>query len=63
MYTYHVHAWRPGTSEEAIKTPGTEITDGCEPRDEPWESNLGLLREPHILLTVEPSLQLLRNNF
>ena len=38
-----------------VTSPGTEVTDGCEPPGGCWESNLGPLEEQSVLLTPEPS--------
>jgi hypothetical protein len=58
-----VHAYHMGTvpteAREGIWSFGTGVTDGCEPPCECWELNLSLLDEQPVLLTTEPSLQLL----
>jgi hypothetical protein len=41
-----------------VRSPGSGIREGCEPCG-CWESNLGPLQEPWVLLTTEPSLVLL----
>lgn len=61
----HVHA--PHTMcmqcsqrpEEIIRSPGTGVIDGCEVPYGWWGSNQGLLEEQTVVVTVEPSLQLL----
>lgn len=45
------------SSEEGIVSPGTGITDGCEPPRSCWEVNPGPLYEQQALLNDEPSLQ------
>jgi hypothetical protein len=42
--------WRP---EEGVRSPGTRVTDGCEPLCGCWEP----LQEQLTRLTAEPSLQ------
>lgn len=44
--------WEP---EESLRSPGTEVTDGCEPLCRCWESNLVLYKSSQCSLTVEPS--------
>ena len=41
MYT--VYAWYPQRPEEDIGSPGTGVTDGCEPPCGSWKLNLGPL--------------------
>jgi hypothetical protein len=40
-------------------SPGTGVTDSCELPCGSWELNQGGLKEQPVLLTTEPSLQLL----
>lgn len=37
-------------------SPGTEVTETCEPVHGSWEANLGLLKI-HVLLSAKPALQ------
>ena len=53
MYVYHVCAWCLWRPEEGIRSPGTGVTDGCEPPYGYWESNLGPLEEQQVLLKAE----------
>ena len=41
---------------ESVTSPGTGVTDGCEPPCMCWELNLGPLEEQSVLLTTKPSL-------
>ena len=43
--------------KEGVRSPGTGITDGCEPPHGCWKLNLGPLEEQPVFLTSEPSLQ------
>jgi hypothetical protein len=43
MYVHHVHAW-------CTCSPGTGVTDGCEPPCRRWESNPGPLLELYKVL-------------
>jgi hypothetical protein len=45
--------------EEVTECPGTKVTDGCELPGGCWQSNPGPLQEQPVLVTAEPSLQLL----
>lgn len=36
---HHVHAWSPGRSEKAVRSPGTGVRDGCKLPQRYWESN------------------------
>lgn len=36
---YHVHIWGPQRSEESTGSPGTRVTNGCEPPNACWELN------------------------
>lgn len=45
-------------AEKGTGSPGTGITDGCEPPCGSWSSKLGSLEEQPMLLTAAPSLQL-----
>ena len=47
----------PPTTYDRVGSPGTEITDSCEPPCECWELKPGPLEERSVLLTAEPSLQ------
>ena len=48
----------PGAeAEENVGSPGTGVTDGCEPTYRGWELNLDPLEEQQVLLTAEPFLQ------
>ena len=42
----------PRESEEEVRFPGTEVTDGCELQCGCWELKLGPLEEQHF---TEPS--------
>ncbi|CAO2634374.1 E3 ubiquitin-protein ligase NEDD4, partial [Lemmus lemmus] len=44
-------------TEEGVGSPGSEVTDGCEPPCGCWELNPGSLEEDHLLLSDEPYLQ------
>lgn len=56
---YHMCAWNPEMLEDGTGAPGTGITDDSELPCESWESNSGPLKEPPLLFTTEPFLQLL----
>ncbi|XP_060240758.1 E3 ubiquitin-protein ligase NEDD4 isoform X1 [Meriones unguiculatus] len=43
--------------EDGVGSPGSEVTDGCEPPCGCWELNPGSLEEEHVLFTTEPCLQ------
>ena len=45
----------PTEARVGIESPGTEITDSCEPSCGCWELNSCLLEEQQVLLTAEPS--------
>jgi hypothetical protein len=45
-------------SEEGIISPGTGVSDGCEPSCESWKESLCPLEEQPVFLTAVPSLQL-----
>ena len=45
------------------KRASDPITDGCESRCGCWKLNLGPLEEQSVLLTSEPSLQLVSRHF
>ena len=47
----------PVDSEKDIRSPGTEVTDGCEPSCGCWELNPSPLQEHPVLLTTEKNLQ------
>ena len=55
---YHTMAWCPKNSEDAVRSPGAEVTEGCEIPRGCWELNSGLLQEQYALSTAELSLQL-----
>ena len=44
---------------EGVRSPGTGVTDNCELPCGYWELNPGPLEEQAVLLTAEPSLQIL----
>ena len=50
VYVYHMYAG-------ALRSPGTGVTDGCEPPCGCWELNPGPIEEKPVLLATEPSLQ------
>lgn len=52
-----MHAWYLRRSEKSIRSPGTGVTDGCEPPCGCCESNLCPLEEQQMLLTPKPALQ------
>jgi hypothetical protein len=59
MDGYLMHAWGPKRSEKGLRLiPGIGYIDGELPCS-CWKSNLGPLKEQPLLLTAEPSLQLL----
>lgn len=39
MHGTYMYAWYLWTSEEGIESPGSEITDGCEPLYRHWKQN------------------------
>lgn len=47
----------PRRSGKDIKSPETEVTDGCEPPCGFWEQNSDLLEELQVFLSPEPALQ------
>jgi hypothetical protein len=47
----------PTEARVGIESPGTEITDSCEPSCGCWELNSCLLKKQQVLLTAEPYLQ------
>lgn len=49
IYVYQVHVWYLKRSEDNVKTPGTEVRDGCKPPCECWELKLHLLQEQQML--------------
>ena len=53
----HLCTWYPQRTEEGVRTPGTGITDSCEPLCGYWELNLSSLEEHPVLLLTEPPLQ------
>ena len=44
-YVHHMHAWCPQKSDKSIKSPETEVIDGCKLPCECWKPNLGPLQE------------------
>lgn len=46
----------PWRSEDSMESPGTEVTDDCEPPYGFCEPNSGPVEEQLVLLTTEPSL-------
>jgi hypothetical protein len=50
----------PKRPEEGVRSPGTGVTDGCEPPCGCWEFNSGRMEEQPVFLTVDPSLQFLQ---
>ncbi|XP_038177019.1 E3 ubiquitin-protein ligase NEDD4 isoform X7 [Arvicola amphibius] len=44
-------------TEEGVGSPGSEVTDSCEPPCGCWELNPGSLEEDHLLLSDDPYLQ------
>lgn len=57
-YVHHVCVLCLWMSEEGIRSPRTEATDGGEPPKGCWESNPAPLEEGPVLLTTGPALQL-----
>lgn len=53
---HHVHAV-PTEARKGMGSPRNEVIDGSELPWGCWELNPGLLEEPQLLLTPEPSLQ------
>lgn len=45
MSVHHVHTWCLWRSEENVRFPITEVTDGFEPPCRCWKLNLGSLEE------------------
>ena len=45
------------TEKRVLGSPGTVITDGCQPPCGCWDLNSGPLEDQPVLLTTEPSLQ------
>ena len=62
IYVYDVCACCPQTLEEGIRSPVSGITDGCELSYGYQESHPGPLEEQPVLLSAEPSLQLLTSS-
>lgn len=52
-----VHAWYLQRLEEGARSPGTGVTNGCEPPRRWAELSWGPLRKQQVLLTVQSSLQ------
>ena len=62
MSMYHMHAWCQ-RSEEGVGSPGTWVTDGCEPPCRCWEPN----QDPtsvlnHWAISPAPSIHFITNN-
>jgi hypothetical protein len=55
LHVYHAFAWCPVRPNEDAGVTETDLTYGCELTCGCWESNLGPLKEPPLLLTTEPS--------
>lgn len=53
---YNLQAWCLWSPEEADRSPGTGLTDGCELPRGCWELNHGPLQEQQVL-RAEASLQ------
>lgn len=51
---YSMWAWCLWKSEQAIRSPGTLVTNVCESACEFWEGNPGLLQDPQGLLITKP---------
>jgi hypothetical protein len=50
MQSVHaVHVWCPWRPEEAIRSPGPGVLEGCELPYECWELSLGPLQEQPVL--------------
>lgn len=56
IYVYHVHVQCSQRLEEGAESPGTGVSDGCQPC-ECWELNRGPLEVQTVALTIEPLLQ------
>lgn len=56
MFCLHVHHMQALRPAEGFRSPGTGITDVCEPPCECWESKLNPLEQP-VLSPTEPLLQ------
>ena len=54
----YAHEWCMWRSEEDIRFPETEVTKGCEPPCQCWESNPGSLEEQPMCSTAETFIQL-----
>lgn len=61
-FVYQMCAWCPWRSEEGARSPGTEITHGCEFCGTMWVLRIKPRSSgrAQVLLTAEPSLQLLQ---
>jgi hypothetical protein len=57
MSMQHLCTWYPQRTEEGVRTPGTGITDSCEPLCGDLELTLSSLEEHPVLLLTEPPLQ------
>lgn len=54
-----MHTWCSQRPEEGVISSGTGVTGGYDPPCEHWELKHSLLQEQQVLLTAEPSFQLL----
>jgi hypothetical protein len=52
MSVYCVCSWCLRRPEEGVRSPGTRVTDGCEPPYPCKESNLGTLEEQPVLFDL-----------
>lgn len=58
MFVNQVHTWYPQRPEEIVRSPGTEVANGCELPCGCWKSHTSLpLEEWLVILTTEVSLQ------
>ena len=57
VYVRAPHPLVPEEPEEGIGSPGTGVTDGCEPPCGCWEQSSCPLEEQQMVLIAEPSLQ------
>lgn len=57
MSVHNTLAWCPWNSEEGVRSPGTEVTNGCKPPCECWQLNVDLPPKPQVLLTAGSSPQ------
>ena len=49
MSVDHGYTWYLQRSEENVRSPGTGVTDGCEPPREYWKLKLGPLGKQQLL--------------